>query len=288
MTKPIIKWVGGKRQLLAELTNRLPKLHFKHYTEPFFGGGALFFQIWEHLESAHLSDLNFDLISLYSAVKNNPHKLIEQFGRLPLMENTPNAYLSVRNIYNHIENDPLFKSACFIYLNKTGFNGLYRVNKSGKFNVPYGKNPNATICDKDAILEAHKAFKIAQISTRSFQTVRFDFSDEQMQGKDKDDYFVYFDPPYVPATTTANFTSYTTDGFTNTHQLELRDMCDYLTSQGIRWMQSNSYTPPVLEMYQKYNIDEVQARRSINRDGAKRGKVGEAIIRNYNDDGTIL
>jgi DNA adenine methylase len=280
MSKPIIKWVGGKRQLLAELTGRLPTMQIKHYVEPFFGGGALFFQIWEHLDSAHISDMNSELVSLYSAVKNNPYDLISTLKN-SIFTNDPEHFRMVRNWdhepdYN--KRPPEARAARFIYLNKTGFNGLYRVNKSGKFNVPFGRHKNPKICDEDTILEAHKAFKHTQISTRSFHCVQFDFHENDPANEDA---FVYFDPPYVPMTATANFTSYTTDGFNHQHQIELKNVCDHLTKIGVKWMQSNSYTPVVLDLYKDYNIDEVQARRSVNSDAKGRGKVSEAIIRNY-------
>lgn len=281
MAKPVLKWVGGKRQLLGELTNRLPNSNIKHYIEPFFGGGALFFEIWERVESAHLSDSNFGLMGLYSAIKNTPHRLIGLFDEPPFNINSPEAFLEVKALYNDTQTESLVRAASFLYLNKTGFNGLFRVNKKGMFNVPYGKNPKANICDMNIIMDAHNAFQIAQLSTRSFHTVKFDFSEELMEGKNPNDFFVYFDPPYVPVTDTANFTSYTADGFGYQHQVDLKELCDFLTNKGIRWMQSNSYTPQVLDLYKNYVIDEVKARRNVNSDATKRGKVSEAIIRNY-------
>lgn len=267
--KPILKWVGGKRQLLPELTKRLPPA-FKRYLEPFFGGGALFFELHNLslLNTAFISDKNRSLIEVYTAIRDNPIEVIEVLRKYKYSEKT---YYKIREL--QIESLSLpEKAARLLYLNKTGFNGLYRENSKGKFNVPFGKHKNPNICDTENLLKCSSVLKNAEISCADFPDV--------LAFAAKGD-FVYFDPPYIPLSKTSNFTSYGKDGFFEHNHVRLMEVYSELDRFGCYVMLSNSDTEFTNKLYSKFNISKVFASRLVNSKSTARGKIQEIIVTNY-------
>jgi len=261
--KPFLKWAGGKRQLLEHLRARVPG-EIGVYHEPFVGGGALFFDTAP--EHAVLSDWNPRLVRTYTAVRDNPEGVIERLSNYP---NEKSFFLKMRerDIDSDTDED---LAAWMIYLNKTGFNGLYRVNRSGGFNVPFGRYSNPNICDAENLRAASERLQGVEILHSDFRSVE----DRCVEGD-----FVYFDPPYVPASSTASFTAYTKNGFDLDDQAELRDLAWRLKERGVTVLLSNSSVPEVHALYAEgFERIEIFANRAINRDAAKRGKVAEALI----------
>lgn len=267
---PFVKWVGGKRSIVQELVKRLPK-PFNSYWEPFIGGGALFFEVQPRLTNgAHLSDSNLDLVLTYQAVKRDPEKLIALLQDHAKLHGET-YYYKVREQF-HLQ-DPIQIAARFIYLNKTCFNGLYRVNKKGEFNVPIGSYVNPAIVDADNIRACHKALQGATIEYKDYLTIEPKAGD-----------FVYCDPPYHPVGVTANFTSYTKLDFGEREQAQLRDFALRLGKQGVKVMVSNSDTPLIRDLYRTgkgFRLRQVQAPRMVNCKGDGRGDVNELIITTY-------
>ena len=268
-TYPIVKWVGGKRQLMFELLKSMPK-SYNRYFEPFIGGGALFFELQP--ENAYISDMNEELINLYSVVRDNVYELISDLNK---HEVSKEYFLEIRNIdrtdeYKNLSN--VQRASRFIYLNRTCFNGLYRVNSQGQFNVPFGNYKNPRIVDKNNLLNCSELLKNTEINCA-------DFSEILTKVKKGD--FVYFDPPYVPLNETSSFTSYTKDGFDMDMQFKLREVCDELDSMGVMFMLSNSDTKFVNELYSNYEIKKVFASRAVNANAEGRGKITEVLVRNY-------
>ncbi|MDP2208704.1 MAG: DNA adenine methylase [Bacteroidota bacterium] len=267
--KPFLKWPGGKRQLLPELMKRLPK-EYNMFFEPFVGGGALLFRVKP--DYGYISDINPDLINLYEVVQDNVEELIEN---LKIHRNTEKYFYELRNAdrteeykyWNKVE-----KASRFIYLNKTCFNGLYRMNSDGHFNVPFGFYKNPTIVDTDNLIACSALLKKTDIALASFEAV---------EKKARKCDFVYFDPPYVPLNKTSSFTKYYKDDFDLDAQFALRELCDRLTKRGVYFMLSNSYTETVKELYKSYDIKTVKANRAINCKANGRGKINELIVTNY-------
>ena len=258
--KPFLKWVGGKTQLLPALLSHVPK-SFGAYHEPFLGGGALFFALQP--KQAYLSDINLDLINTYRGVRNDCATVVIDLQRLAAQHADEEYYYLLRTEFNRHPTP-----ARFIYLNKTCFNGLYRVNKSGDFNVPRGKYKNPNICDAETLLECSEALRNATLTCTPFQTIRPAEGD-----------FWYADPPYVPLNATSDFTAYDKTGFDKMDQIRLRDFALKLKRRGVHVMLSNSDTPFVREIYKDFEIHTVEARRNVNSKGSKRGKVSEVIIK---------
>lgn len=268
-TYPIVKWVGGKRQLMFELIKNMPK-SYNRYFEPFIGGGALFFELQP--ENAYISDMNEELINLYTIVRDNVYELIEDLSR---HEVSKEYFLKIRNIdrtEKYAELSDIERASRFIYLNRTCFNGMYRVNSKGEFNVPFGHYKNPRIIDENNLLNCSVLLKNTEIK-------HADFSEILKKAKEGD--FVYFDPPYVPLNETSSFTSYTKDGFDIDMQFKLRDVCDELDTMGVKFMLSNSDTKLVNELYANYEIKKVFASRQINANADGRGKITEVLVRNY-------
>ena len=261
--KPFLKWVGGKRQLLPELLARVPR-GFDTYFEPFLGGGALFFSLLP--EKAVLSDTNERLVRTYRAVRDNVDELIAELATYP---HDRVFFEELRRIDVDALDDTQV-AAWMIYLNKTGFNGLYRVNKSGGFNVPFGRYKNPRICDPDRLFLASEALQRAEILHASFSEVT-------KLAKPGD--FVYFDPPYVPLSETSSFTSYTKDGFGISEQRHLRNIAENLKAREVDVLLSNSSAGAVFDLYENFEIEEVYATRAINSKASARGKVAEVLIR---------
>lgn len=268
-TYPIVKWVGGKRQLMFELLKNMPK-SYNRYFEPFIGGGALFFEL--RPENAYISDMNEELINLYSIVRDNVYDLIADLNK---HEVSKEYFLEIRNLdrtdeYKNLSN--VQRASRFIYLNRTCFNGLYRVNSQGQFNVPFGNYKNPRIVDENNLLNCSELLKNTEIKCA-------DFSGILLKVKKGD--FVYFDPPYVPLNETSSFTSYTKNGFDMDMQFELREVCNELNSMGVMFMLSNSDTKLVNELYANYEIKKVFASRAVNANADGRGKITEVLVRNY-------
>lgn len=268
--KPFIKWVGGKTQLLDELKTRLPEIYDKYY-EPFIGGGALLFSIQP--EKAIINDYNKEVSNLYNIVKNKPNELISDLQK---HENTESYFYAIRSLdrnkkeFNKLSD--VERASRFVYLNKTCYNGLYRVNRNDEFNVPFGKYKNPLICDNKNIINASRYLKNVEILNLDFEEV--------LKTATSGD-FVYLDPPYDVISKTASFTEYNKDGFSKEDQIRVKKVCDNLTSKNVKWMLSNANTQFIKNLYSEYNIEIVDAKRSINSKGYKRTGITEVIIRNY-------
>jgi len=266
--KPFVKWAGGKRQLLDELTTDLPD--FEDYHEPFLGGGAMFFRLeaMGKVKKAHLSDSNAELINTYEVIKTEIFELMSELSA-PGYANNETAYYKMRS------SKPASKverAARFIYLNKTAFNGLYRVNSKGGFNVPFGKYDNPKILDSHNLLLVHRALQKDELYCGDFDIV--------LKNARRGD-LVYFDPPYFPISKTSNFTGYTKDGFFEKEQEKLLRTFKTLDSRGCYVLLSNSNSELIADMYAEFELEIVHANRMINCKGDKRGKIEELIVRNW-------
>jgi len=263
--------VGGKGKLMTQLTPLLPPgVHLMRHVEPFIGGGAMFFA--RQPDRALLCDINPDLIGTYTAIRNDVDSVIRNLQSLA-RGHSAEAYYAVRERYNDSDrkSTPL-RAAMFIYLNKTCFNGLHRVNRKGEFNVPAGKYDDPRILDADGLRACSDRLQSADLRVQGFEALL-----EYARPGD----FVYFDPPYAPVSTTANFTSYAQSGFTADDQVRLRDVYRALDRRGCRLMLSNSDVPFIREIYGEYNVDLIAAPRAINCNAKGRGKVTEVVVRNY-------
>ena len=264
--KPFVKWLGGKRSIMKELLKHIPK-DIKDYYEPFVGGGALFFEIYNMVDFSYLSDLNVDLIVAYNIIKSNPQDLIERLKVYQEKHNEEHYYLTRK--LQALE-QPVENSARFIYLMKTCYNGLYRVNKKNEFNTPIGSYENPIICDEANLFLVSKALKHADIKYKDFTKISPKKGD-----------FVYFDPPYHP-TKDDSFIKYVSNGFTEKDQTRLRDFALELSKNGINVMISNSDSDFIIDIYKKnFNIDKVPAPRVVNCKADKRQSVFETLITNY-------
>lgn len=273
--KPFVKWVGGKRQLLEQFRKMglYPPDDFdpltNTYFEPFVGGGAVFFDLLP--EKAELSDLNSELATTYNVIKNDVDVLIKSLKKHKYEKE---HYLKVRAKDPKKLSDVEIASR-FIFLNRTGFNGMYRVNSKGGFNVPFGKYTNPIICDEENLRKVSKALQKVTIKEQNYKVV---FK------KAKKGDFVYFDPPYYPVSRTASFISYTADSFLEKEQKELRYTFVELHKRGCFVMLSNSDTPFINELYsgiKGVKVSKVSAGRAINSNAAKRGKINEVLVTNY-------
>lgn len=274
--RPFLKWAGGKAQLVADYERLFPVIPpSATYHEPFVGGGAIFF----HLRSraiipgrAVLTDLNEHLIGAWSVVRDQPLLLASRLAALGEKHSDEEYYLE-RERFNSEDLPPLERAAVLIYLNKAGFNGLYRVNRKGRFNVPIGRQAGGPTMPGGAQLMAcSKALQGVDVLSAPFATVL----DRAREGD-----FVYFDPPYVPVSQTASFTAYYWEGFGKAEQELLRDVFVSLDKRGCNVMLSNSGNLEVQQLYRGFDVTQVLARRSINSDPDARGPVSEVVIRNY-------
>jgi len=273
--KPFLKWVGGKRQLLDKISP-LIQADYHRYIEPFVGGGAVFFSLSEQLQSANipawLNDINPELINAYCVVRDAPQELLEDlkthiyekeyFLAIRGLDRTPDGLASL---------SPLKRASRFIYLNRTAFNGLYRVNARGQFNVPFGRYKNPLIADTKTILACSAALQNVQLGNASFTDIL---------GSAGAGDFVYLDPPYIPLNDTSYFTSYSHDGFGLAEQQRLAGMIAEMAARGARFIASNAYVPELKELYDGFKIIEVKATRAINADKNGRQAISEALITN--------
>ena len=273
--KPFVKWAGGKRQLMSELEKNFPT-KFGTYLEPFLGGGAVMFDLLtkEHNLKCNVSDLNSDLVLSYVTIRDRLEKLIES-----LENHSKNYHKDSTGYYYEVRNqepkNQIEKVSRLLFLNKTCFNGLYRVNSKGKFNVPLGRYTNPNIVNKENLQAVSKILQSEKIkiSCRDFSSIIKDAKKED---------FVYFDPPYQPVSDTANFTSYTHRDFTEDDLERLADLANRLNSKGCNVMLSNSNSKTVKKMFSSgWKIKEIKANRAINSNSQKRTGHKEIIIKNY-------
>lgn len=291
--KPFVKWAGGKGALVKELVDCLPSDFGEQsnvtYIEPFVGGGAMLFYMLTHypnIKRAVINDVNNDLINCYRLIKTNPVKLIsslkriqDEYYQLITIERKSEYYYAMREKYNKEELSVEDRTACFIFLNKTCFNGLYRVNTNGKFNVPFGKYKTPKICDEELIMADHKVLQKVDIYVGGYSNITTHL------GKRYN--FIYIDPPYRPLSGSACFIEYTHKIFDDSEQEKLKAYCDTLTLKGCKIMQSNSNSTDsngesyFAKLYTTYRIKQIRAHRFINAHAGKREKETELLIMNY-------
>ncbi len=287
--KPFLKWAGGKTQLIAEIERNLPQLVFSRkftYVEPFAGSGAVLFWLikeFPNMEKAVINDINFDLINTYSTIKSRPKDLIsilkgfqnEYHNLLNADQKKKEYYYQKRDLYNTRKTNKITQAALFIFLNRTCFNGLYRVNRNNLFNVPMGSYKTPTICDEQNILAVSEELQNIEILNGDFEKT-LDYANENS--------FFYLDPPYKPLSATSNFNSYANNAFDDTEQIRLKDFCVNLHAHGSKWLLSNSDIQLdnfFYRIYEGFNIKQVKAKRIINSKPEKRGELDELLITNY-------
>lgn len=290
--KPFIKWVGGKTQLLDEIDRKLPADFAERkdltYIEPFVGGGAALFWILQkfpNIENAVICDINRDLMTTYLVIKNQPEKLIAFLQKIQNSylslddEKRKEFYLEKRNRFNKKECDEIENSAIFIFLNRTCFNGLYRVNRKGEFNVPFGRYANPKICDETTILADSNLLQKVTILNGDFsETLRFATKNS----------FFYFDPPYKPLSETSSFNAYAKEAFNDSEQIRLSEFCKEIEKRGAKFILSNSDVKGrnpndnfFDDLYRQFIIQRVWAKRIVNANAEKRGKLTELMIQNF-------
>jgi len=276
--RPFVKWVGGKKQLLAQFDACFPK-DFKRYFEPFVGGGAVFFHLWNSKrlpDQVFLFDSNDELVNLYRIIRDHLEELIPLLRRHKVSHDK-DYYYQIRNLDRWpVKLGDVERAARTIYLNRTCYNGLYRVNSKGQFNVPMGRYKNPEILYEKALRSAHEALQNVCVEVRDFRTI----VDLAQPGD-----FFYFDPPFDPLSKTSNFTSYTAGSFRDQDQKDLASVFTRLTGKGCYCMLSNSYTPFILDLYRDYRTEIAYAKRAINSDANGRGLIKEAMIVNYRNTG---
>ncbi len=293
--RPFIKWVGGKTQLIEQLDAQLPadfdKWKDVTYIEPFVGGGAMLFyllQKYPNIQHAVINDINTDLVICYQTVRDNVEELIVSlrdyenlYRALHTEEGRKDFFMAARDRYNEKHLDAIENTTLFFFLNRTCFNGLYRVNKSGAFNVPFGKYTNPTICNPNTLRKDSALLQRVEIINEDFeQTFRY------AQGNT----LFYFDPPYRPLSDTSSFNDYTKEAFNDDAQIRLKKYCDKISEAGYSFMLSNSDCKGKNEadnffdvLYEEYQIERVWASRNINSNASKRGKLTEILVHNYEE-----
>ena len=293
--KPFVKWVGGKTQLIEQLEALLPadfdQWENVTYIEPFVGGGALLFhmlQTHSNIKSAIINDINLDLTTCYKVVKAFPHELVaalkeiqKEYYSLKFEESRKQFYMLMRDEFNTKSLDPIRNTTLFFFLNRTCFNGLYRVNKAGLFNVPFGRYETPTICDANTIYADSELLQDVEILTGDYQQTFV-----HAKGKT----LFYFDPPYRPLNNTSCFNDYTKEAFNDLAQRRLKEFCDRVETAGYKFMLSNSDCSDMFfdDLYLQYVIERVWATRSVNSNPAKRGKLKEILVRNYQNTKQLL
>lgn len=273
LVAPFLKWVGGKRQIMPSIVDLLPEnIKNLSYIEPFIGGGAVFF----HLEpkDAIINDFNKELMNVYTVIKNNLNELIIDLKK---HYNNADYFYQIRSLDRTEQFKNLTdvqRASRVIFLNKTCFNGLYRVNNAGEFNAPFGRYKNPNIVNEPTLKAVSKYLNSNNIIIKSD-----DYADALAEVNEN--CFVYLDPPYHPISGTSNFTGYIQGGWDMFDQVRLRETCDQLNAKGVKFLLSNSSASFIQDQYKNYNITTVKAKRAINSNGAKRGEVSELLIRNY-------
>lgn len=298
--RPFLKWAGGKTQLLAVISKMIPQGVINGsgftYIEPFVGGGAVLFRLlqnYPNIKKAIINDTNQDLMDAYLIFKTNPNELIyrlrdldTQFKSLKSEEAQSKLFYQMRDLFNARQNSKLDKASVLIFLNKTCFNGLYRVNSKNQFNVPFGRYKNPTICDEENILAVSQMLQKVEI-------LNGDFEDTLHHVKGQT--FFYFDPPYRPISKTSSFNAYSQDLFGDEQQIRLKNFCDKLNAMRVQWLLSNSdpkncdQTDNFFDdLYANYCINRVPAKRVINSNSEKRGEIFELLISNFSDSAGLL
>ncbi|MGE4419561.1 MAG: DNA adenine methylase [Sulfurimonas sp.] len=274
--QPFVKWVGGKRGLLSQIIPLIPK-EFNNYFEPFVGGGALFFELYSlgllKDKKVYLFDINAELINAYNVVKNSPSELIKNLKEFK-EKHSKEFYYETRawdRDESFSQRSEIERASRFIYLNKTCFNGLYRVNSKGYHNVPIGSYKTPNICDELVIYNASEALQKATILNASYKDVTLHVK--------KND-FVYFDPPYYPLTLTSSFTSYSEFSFLEKEQIELFEIFKTLNKKNVFVLHSNSDTDFIKNLYKDFSLKDIQANRFINSKSSGRGKISEILVHN--------
>ncbi len=271
LVAPFLKWVGGKRQIMPVIEQHLPK-GIKAYIEPFIGGGAVLFHLQPN--NAIVNDFNSELVNVYTVIKDNLENLIIDLQK---HKNESEYFYEIRALdrTEAFENlSGVERASRIIYLNKTCYNGLYRVNNSGEFNSPFGKYKNPNIVNEPTLraVNSYLNSNNIRIENTDYETI--------LKAADKNS-FVYLDPPYHPVSNSSNFTGYVQGGWDESDQIRLKEACDRLDQQGVKFLQSNSSTDFIKELYTDYHVRIVKANRAINSDGKKRGEVEEILIKNY-------
>lgn len=273
LPRPFLKWAGGKSQLISQYIPYFPQ-KFATYYEPFLGGGAVFFYLYGVARKdqptkkfpAVLTDINPELVNVYCCVRDRIEELIELLAQHQEQHNRDYYY----RMRSQLTGTSVEMAARLIYLNKTCFNGLYRENSKGEFNVPMGQYKNPTICNADVLRLVSDSLQSVAIEVRSFETI-LDFA------KTVED-FVYFDPPYHPLSNTSSFTGYSRYSFNEKDQIRLRNIFAELAQRGVKVLLSNSDCPLVRELYKDFHIHEILAARAINSKAEKRGKITEILV----------
>ena len=281
--KPFLKWVGGKTKLLSEIEKNLPETLIKksfNYVEPFLGGGAVFFHLIQkfNIEKAYLNDINDKLIDVYKDVRDKNTDLIQKLKKLESdyygSNDKKSFFLDQRERFNSLKKSTQ-KSALFIFLNKTGFNGMYRENSKGEYNIPFGQMKEPLICDKNLLVKVSKVLSEKEVvfSSKGFEKVL-------ITGENS---FYYIDPPYRPISKTSSFTDYTKSNFNDKTQHSLKEYCDKIDKSGSFFMQSNSHSDDGFfeKLYKNRKINKLEVTRTISADGNKRKRVTEILIKNY-------
>lgn len=273
LVTPFLKWVGGKRQLMPSIVEHLPEnIKGYKYIEPFIGGGAVLFNLQP--KNAVISDFNEELINVYQVIKNNLDELIIDLKK---HKNEAEYFYKIRGLDRDVGFKKLTKAqraSRIIFLNKTCFNGLYRVNNAGEFNSPFGRYKNPNIVNEPTLKAVNKFLNSNNIKMKSG-----DYSEVLKQADKK--CFIYLDPPYHPISESSNFTGYVQGGWNMCDQVDLKTACDELHKKGVKFLLSNSSAEFIKDLYKDYNITIVKANRAINSNGANRGEVDEVLIRNY-------
>lgn len=273
LISPFLKWVGGKRQLMPTIVEHLPNnIQSLNYIEPFIGGGAVLFHLQP--KKAIINDFNVELINTYEVIKNNVEELIIDLKK---HENESAYFYNLRSLDRTAEFQNLTlvqRASRIIYLNKTCFNGLYRVNNAGEFNAPFGRYKNPNIVNEPTLKAVSKYLNSNKITIQNG-----DYS-KILDQADKNS-FVYLDPPYHPLSESSNFTGYIQGGWGEKEQIDLKNACDKLNKKGVKFLLSNSSATFIKDLYKDYNISIVKANRAINSNGADRGEIDEVLIKNY-------
>jgi len=273
LISPFLKWVGGKRQIMSDIVRHLPANFSRlDLIEPFIGGGAVLFHLQP--KNATINDYNSELMNVYDVIKTDIENLIVDLKK---HKNDPTYFYEIRKIDRTDKFKTLSKverASRIIYLNKTCFNGLYRVNNAGEFNAPFGYYKNPNIVNEPTLKAVNK-----YLNSNAIQILSGDYTDVLKLAARSS--FVYLDPPYYPISVNPNFTGYVQGGWDMYDQVRLKEACDELNTKGIKFLLSNSASPFIIDQYNVYNISTIKARRTINSDGANRGEVDEVLIRNY-------
>ncbi len=272
LVAPVVKWAGGKRQIIEHIKKYVPE-SFATYYEPFVGGGAVLFALQP--DNAVVNDINSELINIYEVIKDNVEELLEDLKK---HKNEEDYFYKIRELDRDKEKyrklSSIQRASRIIYLNKTCYNGLFRVNKAGEFNTPFGNYKKANIVNEATLRAVSAYFNRANISF-----FRKDYA-EVLENAGPED-FVYLDPPYDPVSETADFTGYAKDGFSRDEQIRLKKVCDKLDHKGIRFLLSNSATDFIKELYKDYHIEIIQAKRTVNSKADGRGAIDEVLVMNY-------